>query len=207
MKTLNIKQRNLESKPHNLRNQELIPGVVYGPSVKNMSIYGTNLDMERALFDKGEVFKIPLNGKKVMVKFNEVQRDPVTRGLIHFSLMQLREGVECTVEVPVNFKGTPNGVKKGGVFVVLKEEIEIAGKPKKIPKMINANISKMDIGEKLTVKDLRTPPSIQTAEDDHNVVAICKPPTKQILQSVGEIDYERLEENRAKAFPGFKLAT
>lgn len=116
----------------------------------------------------------------IFVKFGEIQRDPVTHDFIHFSLVQMPQGVENEVNIPVNLTGTPVGVKKGGVLVVMKDEITVNGKPRSIPERIVANVSGLDIGDKLTVDNLNIPNRVDAMEDESEVVAICRPPVKEV---------------------------
>jgi large subunit ribosomal protein L25 len=74
----------------------------------------------------------------------------------------------------------PIGVKKGGTLVMIKDEVTVNGKPRAIPKKLEANISNMEIGDKLTVDDLMIPKKVDSLDDESEVVAICKPPVKEI---------------------------
>ena len=137
-----------------------------------------------------------------MVKFAEVQNDPVTNEIIHFSLVQMPKGVTNEVEIPVNFEGTPVGVRKGGVFVVMKDEVTVSGKPTSVPSMITTNVNNIDIGDKVTLNDLNLPEKVEVEEEGDELLAICKPPAKEIEigddETMTEMEKQKLEDFKMK---------
>ena len=174
MNKLDISRRNTEKEVHILREKGLVPGTICGPSIVNKSIKVSASDLENALEKPGEIYQVQTKNGLVMVKFDEIVRHPVTREFMSFSLRQMPKGIENEIEIPLNLKGMPIGVKKGGVLVILKDEITVNGKPKEIPNEVVANISKMDIGDMLTVKDLNIPGDVGSSESDKELIAICK---------------------------------
>ncbi len=176
MYTLNIEKRNLRSKPQELRNHGLIPGILYGPTVKSSAVKASVQELRKAVNKAGEVYEVHSENGPIMVKFDEVQRDAVNQELIHFSLVQMPKGVENHICVPIEILGTPKGAKQGGTLVLMKDEIMLKGTPSTIPDAVTADISKLEIGDKLTLGELKLPKGIEAMEDADEVVAICKPP-------------------------------
>jgi large subunit ribosomal protein L25 len=181
MNTLKIQPRNIERKPHVLRENGIIPGMLYGPNIQNNAVKASSNELYKALQRPGEVYEVMSKNGPVLVKFEEIQTHPVTREFIHFSLVQMPKGVENEVDIPVNIKGTPIGVKKGGVLMVLKDELTVNGVPRSIPKEVVANVSDLDIGDKLTVEDLEIGNKVETPENDDEVIAVCKTPIKEVF--------------------------
>lgn len=200
MQMIDVKLRTRGSNNRKLRESNFIPGTIYGPSVSNTPIMATEREVSKALEESGGVYKVMTKQGPVFVKFDEVQKDPVTRDLIHFSLLELPKGVENEVEVPVGLRGTPVGVRQGGVLVVLKDELALSGTPRAIPNKLMADISKMEIGDKLTVSDLKIPKNVDPVEEDDEVIAICQPPVKTERASETEEKEETLEEAREIMF-------
>jgi large subunit ribosomal protein L25 len=176
MNTLNIEHRNTDRNINELRNNGVVPGVFMGPSVGSNFIKMEMKTLKKALNKPGEIYEIPSGNGTYFAKFDEIQKDPVSRKPIHFSLLQLPRGKRNTVDIPVKLKGVPVGVRKGGTLVVLKDEVNINGVPREIPDLISANVSKLDIGDKLTVNDLKIPNRVESTDADNDVIAICTPP-------------------------------
>lgn len=199
MNKLNIIDRNLDTKSHMLRSKGMIPGVMYGPNISNKPIKTSLNEIKRATQNSGEIYKVSSRSGDILVKFGEIQKDPVSKEVLHFSLVEMPKGIKNELDLPVEFQGTPTGVKKGGVFIVLKDEITVNGKPKMMPESLEANVSKMEIGDKLLVKDINIPNKIESMEDDSLVVAICKPPVKEVATADLEVHEPELigEESAA----------
>jgi large subunit ribosomal protein L25 len=178
MDTLKIQKRNMNNKTHHLRDNGMIPGTIFGPTIDSFPIKLTHKQLREANENKGEVYRVKWQDNSFFVKFGEIQTDPITQEYLHFSLVQLPKNVENDVEIPVNLKGTPIGVKKGGTLVVMKNEVTINGVPRLIPDQVEANVSKLDIGDKLEVKDLKLPKKLDTKDNLSEVVAVCTPPVK-----------------------------
>lgn len=183
MNKLKIKLRDLSTKNHKLRSKGEIPGSIYGPMVKNTPVKLSRRELEKAHRQSGEIHQVMSQSGPMMVKFDEIQLDPLTNDYIHFSLVQLPPGLETDIAIPVEFKGTPVGVRKGGVFVVLKDEVMVNATPKELPEELPVSVKDLDIGDKITIKDLEEPRDIDLVEKADEVVAICQPPAKELIKS------------------------
>lgn len=178
MRTLHIKTRNLGKNLRDLRKKDLIPGTIYGTDDRSQAIRIPGKELRVAIEKSGEVYKVKTESGDSFVKLFDVQKDPVKNTILHFSLIELPRNKESMVKIPVNLKGTPEGVKNGGVFVILKNAISVYGKVNKIPDMIEESVKTMKIGDTLRVKDLSLNPALDIEERDNTVIAICQPPVK-----------------------------
>jgi large subunit ribosomal protein L25 len=181
MNKLDISKRNTEKEPHIIREKGFIPGTIKGPSVVNTSIKVAVSDLEKALDRPGEIYQVDTKNGPIMVKFDEIEKHPISREFMNFTMIQMPKGIENEIDIPLNLKGMPVGVEKGGVLVILKEEITVNGKPREIPSEVVVNISNMDIGDMLTVKDLNIPGDVDSADNDKELIAICKSPKKEVF--------------------------
>lgn len=179
MNNFKIQERELTKKTQVLRKGGMVPGILYGPSIESKVIKASYTDLVKALDSSGEIYQVESDKGPIMAKFGEIQEDPVTHKYLHFSLVEMPKGVENEVNVPIKLKGTPVGVKKGGILVILKDEVTVSGTPRSIPETLNANVLNMDIGDKLTIGDLSLPNRVDSTEDMSEVIAICKPPVKE----------------------------
>jgi large subunit ribosomal protein L25 len=178
MRTLNIKKRNLERKLTELRKNDLIPGTIYGSDDRSKAIRIPGKELRTAIKRPGEVYKVKTETGDSFVKLFDIQKDPVKDKILHFSLIELPRNKESKVRIPLNFEGTPEGVKKGGVFIVLKNAINVYGKVNKIPNEIIESVKQMEIGDTLRVKDLSINPTLDVEEKNNAVIAICQAPMK-----------------------------
>lgn len=184
---LKIEDRDLQTKTHELREMGLIPGTMYGPNVNNTSVRASELDLRKAISKTGEVYEVKSKKRTIFVKFEEIQRDPVSKELVHFSLVELPKGESNEVEVPIVAMGEPAGRKKGGVLVLMHDSITLSGTPKNMPAQVEIDVSGMDVADNLTVSDMKLPKKVEAMMDMDEVVAICRPPAKEESSSEDEI--------------------
>lgn len=173
---LKIQSRDLKRKVKDLREEGSVPGTMYGPELMSMPVKTSIKELRRVWSKKGEVYQVSSPQGTIYVKFGEIQIDPVTYNYLHFSLIQLPKDKENKIEIPVVLEGTPLGVKRGGKLLVFKDTLEVHGLIQNIPEQIHVKVANLDVGEKLTVADLKLPKSIYTNEPESEVVAICREP-------------------------------
>lgn len=183
MNKFRFKDRDLVYKAKNLRERNLVPGVMFGPTIKTMPIMVKKPDLIRALNKVGEVYQVPTKEGTIFVKMGEIQREPISGEIIHFSLVQMPRGELSSIDVPICLTGTPEGIKEGGNLVVLRPTITLKGKPKDIPQEIKGSIDKLQLGESLCVKDLNLPTDVEVIEDLEDVVVQCQAPVMNTEES------------------------
>jgi large subunit ribosomal protein L25 len=161
------------SSKHKLREDGMIPAVVYGKNAGSISIAVDAKILRKILDEAGSNalinMKIKENGKtkkyKVLVK--AVQYDPVRRNLIHadFHQISLKDKVHATV--PVHLVGTAPGSTAGGILTTLMRRIEVECLATQIPEFIEIDVSGLDIGDAITVSELDLPPEIKILEEQN----------------------------------------
>jgi large subunit ribosomal protein L25 len=81
------------------------------------------------------------------------QFDPLGEHILHADFQLIKADEMIDTEVPTLFKGTPAGVVKGGRVQVLMHKLLIRTLPGDIPEHIEFDISHMEIGDTLHIKD------------------------------------------------------
>jgi len=184
MNKLNLMKRDLKHKPRILREMGVVPGNIYGGSIKNTPIQVKEKELRDAFVSPSSIFKVQSpGGREVYVRIDNMKRDPVSGQFLHFSLVQLPRGKKNEADVALNFKGHPIGVKKGGALIILQDEIRVEAEPRNIPRAISKDISDLDIGEKITVEDINLKDSVDILNPDDQLVAFCQPPASTTVLS------------------------
>jgi large subunit ribosomal protein L25 len=136
-----------------------IPGVLYGPETKPVSILLNSKELAALLRQPGSSGKlINLNlapekrARKVVIR--ELQRDPVSGDYEHVDLYQVSMKKKLHVTARLHLTGTPEGVKLGGIMQHVIREIDIACLPSDIPDRIEIDVSHLAIGDSVHVSDL-----------------------------------------------------
>jgi len=158
----------------------LIPGVVYGHGEPPVPVAIETREFQNALrHHKGgnAIVNLAVSGGEYTALIRDVQYDPLSREILHldFHHISLTETVE--VRVTVHLNGLPLGVKDGGgILEHITREIEIRCLPTAIPSALEADVSALNIGDSIHVRDLVVP-DVTILTDLDTTVATVVPPT------------------------------
>ena len=161
-------------KTKRLRDQGLIPGVVYGHKEAVVPVTLPKKELTTHIDRGAHVFDLSIDGKAEKVLVKDVQYDHLGLEILHidFARVSLDERVEVTV--PLELKGTPKGEAEGGVLQQIVAELEIECLVTDIPDRVTHNVSEMGIDDALHVKDLALPPGAKAMQDPDLIVAMVK---------------------------------
>lgn len=158
-----------------LRKQGMIPAVIYGLNEPPVAIAISPKTVARIIAsDTGMNSLIHLQREGTEIKrhviIKDVQRDPVTRRLVHVDLMRVDPDHKVKVKVRIVLKGTPIGVKEGGLLDFTHREIEVECLPSFIPAHIDVNVDHLKVGESLRLDQLNLDSHLTVHGDAHNVI-------------------------------------
>ena len=93
------------------------------------------------------------------ITFNAILQDiqfhPVTDKILHIDFYQLFDDKEVSMDIPVVIKGAAPGVlNSGGVLTRNKRKLRVRAIPANLPDTIEADISGLELGNKLYVTEL-----------------------------------------------------
>lgn len=161
-----------------LRQRGQIPGIYYGHGEKNITVSLPELVL-RPLYKTSATHVITLkldDGSTHTCILRDIQFDPVTDRPIHFDLFGLKADEELVIDVPVVLKGTPKGVKGGGLLQHVLHKIKVSCLPKNIPDHIELDIVDLDINTSIHVKDISVP-NVTILDNENNTIVAVIPPT------------------------------
>ena len=158
-----------------LRRQGDVPCIMYGGKDSEKLSINAKLLSKALSGEHGRrvIVQIDIEGKdeKHSVLLKELQYHPIRDFLIHADFMEIDLGIAIKEKLPVISQGEAVGVKiKGGVLKVHKTQIAVEGLPDKIPSEIFVDITGLDIGDSLRVKDISMREGIKIIDPEDTVV-------------------------------------
>ena len=138
----------------------------------------THFTIEKNPFDKiiftPDVFIIDLeiNGKVIPAILQDVQYHPVTDQPLHADFLQIVEGKPVVIDLPVKLEGVAPGIIKGGVLTKKLRNIPIKGLVTDIPEFITIDISGLDIGDSIKVRDIDLGNLVPQITEDNLVAGV-----------------------------------
>ncbi|MCB9091996.1 MAG: 50S ribosomal protein L25 [Halobacteriovoraceae bacterium] len=178
LKKLEMNRRDLSIKTNRILASNDIPGILYGKHLpQSIPVQTSAKNFHQQIHKKGELYRTKVDGVNYLLKIASIQRDPVSRKIIHFSLQEFNSKDKIDIEIPIDFKGNSVGVKHGGVLLKLVEKLQVRGLAKNIPDKIELNIKDLDIGDVFTVRDIKSQKGFEVLDDLNEVVVVCRPPS------------------------------
>ncbi|MCM3750040.1 50S ribosomal protein L25/general stress protein Ctc [Paenibacillus pasadenensis] len=172
-----------------LRQEGKVPAVVYGKKLESSSVISLEekevLHLLRSQPNAIIELTIPDAGKQP-VMITDVQRDALSRKLVHVDLHQINMNEEIKASVRIDITGDSTGVREGGVLSVTLHEVEVQCLPNDIPESIEADISALGVGENLAAGDLKLPGKVQLVTDPEQIVVGVLAPQKEVSEEEAE---------------------
>lgn len=168
-----------------LRRENKVPAILYGPNTSPIMLTVRRADIERIMRSaekEAVVFfdmKLHANGKDIekKVMFKEIQIDPIKDVPLHVDFYEIAMDKEITVDIPIKLVNTPVGVSKGGILEHITREITVSCLPDKLIDTLEVDVSKLDIGDSIHIKDIEFPAGIKPEEDPDTTIAVVVAPT------------------------------
>lgn len=152
-----------------LRKAGQVPGNLFGHGSVS-----TSIAIDAKAFDdllhaggKNHLLEITLDGSgRDTALVREVQRDPITRRVLHADLQRVRATEEIAASLPLATVGVPDGVRNnGGVMDVVSHTIEVRGPANALPEQIEVSVEHMGVHDKLTAGDVKLPANLKLDMD------------------------------------------
>jgi large subunit ribosomal protein L25 len=155
MKSITIKGSERESVGKKatkaVRDAGMVPCVIYGGSQPVHFAADERAFKKLVYTPNAHTVVIDLNGKTTDAILQDIQFDPVSDKILHIDFFQLDEKKEIIMEVPVKITGTSPGVLLGGDLRLNLRRLKVKALPKNLPDFVEANISELQMGNKLYV--------------------------------------------------------
>jgi large subunit ribosomal protein L25 len=170
--SLKLDERTVQGKKvAQLRQDGLVPGVVYGPGIDPVNVQvPTNL-IEKTYRQAGTHSPIHLtvNSNRMIAMIKEIDRDPVRGTMRHISFHAVNAKDPVVAEIPIRLVGQGESEAERNGLVVLQalEKIEVKALPMDLPEAIEISILELkEAGEKLTLAEVKLPKGVEFVQHD-----------------------------------------
>ncbi len=153
-----------------LRNAGMVPCVLYGGNQPVHFSAEEKAFKNLVYTPNAHTVAIELGAKKFNAILQDIQVHPVSDKILHLDFYELHDDKEVTIEVPVKVTGVSPGVLLGGVLRLNQRRLKVKALPKNLPDFIEANISELEMGNKLYVTKL-VADNYKLLHPDNTVVA------------------------------------
>ncbi|WP_419882618.1 50S ribosomal protein L25/general stress protein Ctc [Peribacillus sp. B-H-3] len=184
---LAAKEREKTNLKH-LRDSGDIPAIVYGNKNTSTAISVSNGDFQRVIKEVGRngIISLDVQGKKHDVMLSDFQKDPLKNEIYHADFLIVNMSEERQAQVRINLVGDSKGVKDGGVLQQSIHEVTVTAKPNDIPESFNVDVTNLDVGDTVTIADVKNANGITIDQDEEEVIASVLAPRQEEEISTGE---------------------
>ncbi|MDP2360351.1 MAG: 50S ribosomal protein L25 [bacterium] len=151
------------------RRQKLVPVVVYGHNQETRHLAVPAHDLEMILTRNARLVDLKAEGQVLPCLVRDIQRHPVNEQVVHVDFMVVQPDQKVTTELPVRLNGNPIGVKQGGQVRRLLGRVKVNCAVADLPSFFDIDITNLEAGRNLLVKDLGSE-KIRLLNPDHVAV-------------------------------------
>src|SRR5215469_5869886 len=182
-----------------IKGKGLVPGVIYGSNQAPLPLQVDNRELSTVLAHaSSEHILVQLEivdgdqSTSKLALMQEVQHHPLKRGLVHVDFHAVSTTEKITSSVPIETVGEALGVRTfGGLLEHSLRTLEVECYPQDLPSVIRIDVTNLNIGESLHVRDIQLPPGVEAVTDeDLTAVSV-------VASRVGEETTETAEQAAA----------
>ncbi len=195
-----------------LRRSGKVPAVLYGAGKDVLNIELEHNSIMLALDVESfhsSILDLEVGGKKEKVLLRDFQVHPYKQKITHVDFQRVDEKKKLHTKVPFHYVGeedSPAVKLNGGLMSHIMTEVEITCLPKDLPGFIEVNLSQLDIGSSIHVREVILPKGVALVlhgQDDPVIATAVKPKvvdiaeeesSSEIVEEASETDSEKIEE-------------
>ena len=195
-----------------------VPAVMYGSKDKPEALQVSRRDINSLLSHAaGEniLVELEIAGKSRLALVQEVQHAPLGGTVLHVDFHAVSQDEVIQADVPLEPTGTANGVKNmGGLLEQNLRSLAIECLPRDLPDVIRVDVSALDIGDSIHVREIQLPAGVTTRiQLDLTAFSVLAPtveeePVAAVAEVAAgpEVIKEKKEEGEAGAAPAAAAA-
>jgi len=157
-----------------IRNKGLVPAVVYGLGADNVSVSVSSRELVHILSGgsgMNTLITLQIDGTDELAIARQIQRHPVKGTVMHVDFVRVRADQTIQAEIPVHLVGEAEGAVRGGILEQLVHTLTVEAKPSDFPPSIEHDVTAIEIGGQVYVRDLTVPAGVTVLQNEDDLVA------------------------------------
>jgi len=192
--TADLREKKGKEANKKLKANGMVPAVLYGREKDNISLTINAKELARVIkAGENAIISMTLSDNmQETVILKDWQLHPYKGKILHadFFRISLEESVE--IDVPIETVGISPGQKTGGVLEISLREIKIRALPLQILDKFGVDISRLEIGDIIHVKDLQTSEGIEILNDpEQMVITVAAPAEAEVIDPSAQVSTKK----------------
>jgi large subunit ribosomal protein L25 len=204
--TARVREQKGKEAAKKMRNDKKIPAVFYGAKSEPVMLTVQSSDLNSVLKNSASdniIIDLQIESEKgsdmKMVILKELQTEPLKGEHLHADFHEIDKNTELTLDIPVRLINTPVGVTNGGILQHIRREMTISCLPDSIIEYIDVDVSGLDLGQTIHVKDIAFPEGITSMLEDDITIAVVNSPDGEVSGGEGSEEEEDKSEPKSGA--------
>ncbi|MEO0155621.1 MAG: 50S ribosomal protein L25 [candidate division WOR-3 bacterium] len=180
-----------------MRMEGKIPGVLYGHKEKSKRIYVLKKEFEKileTLRKETVTIDLKLKEKTYSCLIKSIQHNPIDGSLLHIDFQHISKKEKIKTTIPIHLVGEAPGVKKGGLLDQHLYEVVIRCLPDHLPSHIDVDVSNLDIGKTIHLKDIIIPNIEFEIKPETPIVSVLAPKVEKVAPTPAAAPAEGVTE-------------
>src|SRR5664279_2013376 len=172
----------------------IVPAIIYGAKDKPQSLQVSARDINAMLSHaSGEniLVELEIPGEKSnrTALVQEIQHAPLGGAVLHIDFHAVSMDETIHAEVPLESFGMANGVKNfGGLLEQSLRTLAVECLPRDLPDRITVDVSALEIGDSIHVRDIPLPSGVTALDDANLTVFLVAAPTVVVEPVAGAVE-------------------
>lgn len=152
-----------------VRKKGLIPAIVYGHKQDPMPVALAHGEIESALRLHARLVELQTGKGAETALIKDVQHDHLGKGILHVDFERVDKDEKIVINVELELKGVAPGSATGILDQPL-HSLKVECLAAQVPESIKVNISALQLGQAIHVKELPVPPGVTVLTDPEAIV-------------------------------------
>ncbi|MDD2636069.1 MAG: 50S ribosomal protein L25/general stress protein Ctc [Bacteroidales bacterium] len=139
-----------------IRKADNVPCVIYGRE-EVVHFYTSKSAVRKLIYTPEVMFAdINIDGKVKYAMTKDIQFHPVSDEILHIDFYEVDNKKPITIQIPIIIEGDSPGVRAGGKLKLNNRKITVRAIMENVPDGFSIDISKLNIGDAIKVKELKS---------------------------------------------------
>ncbi|WP_066503936.1 50S ribosomal protein L25 [Abyssisolibacter fermentans] len=155
-----------------IRNTGFVPSVIYGHNFTNHTLKFNIKEVKSIIKKYGEnaIVEVAIENTSFPAIIKEIQRDPITHGIIHLDLQQIDGKQKITTSIPILIAGRKS-LDNEHILQQQLQKIDVECYPDQVPKNVLIDISKLAMNNSFKVGDVELAEDITILTNSEEIIA------------------------------------
>ena len=179
---INAKTRSLSGKTaaKRIRAEGNLPAIAYNEKGESIMLEVNAQEFSKAWrsITKTTLVNLKIDGNDNQAYIKDTEYDIKTDKNLHADFHIVSGKKPITAVLKIRLSGNPAGVLKGGFMVKHVPDVKLKALPADMPAAVTADVSPLEIGGKLAIKDLKLGEKVEILTNPESLIVTIAPPRK-----------------------------